>query len=301
MSGGNTPLGAVHPGSIPRQIPAQGAPGGPDIVGMLTQMQQDLASVNARLNSQGATSGPEFDLRALLEDYASPQVQRSPSSARFLFPDFLLHNLPGTMSADNLVLHNYRGIPEWQHLEQAQRGHPDRTGSLVYEMSILLTLLSVVELVRSALSIIRRFIGHCNLRQDWLVALSCACDTLLYDVAWMYNIISARINCLAEFSHRGRDGLVTLHQRYFTQSERPLLDDVTWEFDAEYAKDRAKVTLRSLAEQEVHRSSNSGQFRGHGGLGRRGSGRGVGGRVFQPARAIAAAGALAQTGSGQGH
>ncbi|GLI65089.1 hypothetical protein VaNZ11_008526, partial [Volvox africanus] len=53
MSGGNTPLGAVHPGSMPRQISAQGAPGGPDIVGMLSQMQQDLASVNARLNSQG--------------------------------------------------------------------------------------------------------------------------------------------------------------------------------------------------------------------------------------------------------
>ncbi|GLI62113.1 hypothetical protein VaNZ11_004647, partial [Volvox africanus] len=108
-----------------------------------------------------------------------------------------------------------------------------------------------------------------------------------YDVAWMHNIISARINCLAEFSRRGRDGLVAFHQHYFAQLERPLLDDVTREFDAEYAK----------AKQEVHRRSNRGQFRGHGGLGRRGRGRGVGGRVVQPARAAAAAGALAQTGS----
>ncbi|GLI60863.1 hypothetical protein VaNZ11_003080 [Volvox africanus] len=203
MSGGNTPQGAAHPGLAPRPMTTQGAPAGPDIVAMLSQMQKDLASVSARLNSQGVTSGPDYDLRALLKDYASPQVQRSPNGARFPFPDYILHNLPGTMSVNNLVLHNYRGIPEWQELEHAQRGHPDRAGSLVYEMSILLTLLSVVELVRSGLSIVRRFLGYCNLRQDWLVALSCTCDTLLYDVAWMYNLITARINCLVEFSRRG--------------------------------------------------------------------------------------------------
>ncbi|EFJ42427.1 hypothetical protein VOLCADRAFT_107283 [Volvox carteri f. nagariensis] len=256
LGGGATPLGGgMAPSAVPRAATMSGAAvAGPDIAAMLLQMQQDLAGVRARLNSQGATSGPEYDLRALTEDFASPQVQRSPAGSRFPFPDYVLHNLPGTMTVDNLVLHNFRAIPEWQELEHSQRGHPDRAGSLVYEFSILITLLGVLEMVRSGLTMIRRFFGYSNLPQEWVVALTCASDTLLYDVAWMHNLISARINCLVEFSRRGRDGLVALHQRYFAPSERPLVDAVTREFDEEYAKQRAKVTLKVLAEREAFSS-----------------------------------------------
>ncbi|EFJ45815.1 hypothetical protein VOLCADRAFT_105830 [Volvox carteri f. nagariensis] len=72
LGGGATPLGGgMAPSAVPRAATMSGAAvAGPDIAAMLLQMQQDLAGVRARLNSQGQ------DHSARLEQIAAVIVSR---------------------------------------------------------------------------------------------------------------------------------------------------------------------------------------------------------------------------------
>ncbi|GIL48062.1 hypothetical protein Vafri_4762 [Volvox africanus] len=130
-----------------------------------------------------------------------------------------------------------------------------------------------------------------------------SCSTILYCLQWARDLVQARVNCIGEFTVRGRDGLVALHHRYFAPAERILADSVTKEFDSEFARTKAKVNCKYLAEKEVRGREFSSQFKkGRGGRGI--GGRGGGGRGFIPGRfATAAAGASSATpggSSGQG-
>ncbi|GIM08423.1 hypothetical protein Vretimale_12428 [Volvox reticuliferus] len=78
-----------------------------------------------------------------------------------------------------------------------------------------------------------------------------------YNLQWVRELLSARINCLIEFSSRGRDGLVALHQRYFATAEHAIQDEVLQEYNDEFACARQKVSLKYLAEKE-HKSRSGG-------------------------------------------
>jgi hypothetical protein len=204
------------------------------------------------------------------------------------------------IDVNNMVLHNYQAFPEWQRLEHAQRAHTDRAGSLLYELGIMISLLSITDLLAAGLGVLISAAPYA-LQAGWAGATLGAYHTLNYDVGWMKAIISARINCLVEFSQRGREGLVALHHRYFAPAERSLADEVTREFDEEYARATQNVTIKALAEKEFKsRNGNVGPFQNNtGGRGRRGRGGGNGGRGFHQNRAAAAAAASGASGSGQ--
>ncbi|GIL63545.1 hypothetical protein Vafri_17507, partial [Volvox africanus] len=93
-----------------------------------------------------------------------------------------------------------------------------------------------------------------------------SCSTILYCLQWARDLVQARVNCIGEFTVRGRDGLVALHHRYFAPAERILADSVTKEFDSEFARTKAKVNCKYLAEKEVRGREFSSQFKkGRGG------------------------------------
>ena len=290
-------------GTPPPAHPAYQPVPGTDISEALRSIQAQMASLEARFANGGAARNTaQNDYDALAEGYGSPQVQRSPVGERFPFPEDVLYNLPATMDMNNLVLHRYQVFPEWQALEQAQRGQPDRAGSLVYEMALAMTTLAIMSLLRDGLQQFKRCLAHCGLNARAQTVLDNSLDTFLYNTVWVSCITSARMNCIQEFSRKGRDGLVALHQRYFAPTERALADAVTKEFDEEYARARQKVTLKSLAEKEHKGKANMGPWQQQGGRGRNRGGRGgFGGRGAQQGRmAAAAAGGSAAGNSGPG-
>ena len=151
-------------GTPPPAHPAYQPVPGTDISEALRSIQAQMASLEARFANGGAARNTaQNDYDALAEGYGSPQVQRSPVGERFPFPEDVLYNLPATMDMNNLVLHRYQVFPEWQALEQAQRGQPDRAGSLVYEMALAMTTLAIMSLLRDGLRQFKRCLAHCGL------------------------------------------------------------------------------------------------------------------------------------------
>ena len=201
-------------GTPPPAHPAYQPVPGTDISEALRSIQAQMASLEARFANGGAARNTaQNDYDALAEGYGSPQVQRSPVGERFPFPEDVLYNLPATMDMNNLVLHRYQVFPEWQALEQAQRGQPDRAGSLVYEMALAMTTLAIMSLLRDGLQQFKRCLAHCGLNARAQTVLDNSLDTFLYNTVWVSCITSARMNCIQEFSRKGRDGLVALYQR----------------------------------------------------------------------------------------
>ncbi|GIL84502.1 hypothetical protein Vretimale_19031 [Volvox reticuliferus] len=144
--------------------------------------------------------------------------------------------------------------------------------------------------------------GAHMLNPSWLTVASNSHRTMHYNLQWVRELLSARINCLIEFSSRGRDGLVALHQRYFAMAERAIQDEVLREYDDEFARARQKVSLKYLAEKE-HKSRSGGstgasQF--NGAHLRRGRGGGFAGHGFPPNRATAAVGSSTSGASAPG-
>jgi hypothetical protein len=119
----------------------------------------------------------------------------------------VLAELPaGEIGVNNMVLLNYKAFPEWRDLEHSQRGHPDRAGSLLYELGILMTILSISDLIAGGLDALIRSTVYMGMQQNWAGVALNTFRTLRYDVSWMHALASSRINCLIEFSSRGRDG-----------------------------------------------------------------------------------------------
>ncbi|GIL61524.1 hypothetical protein Vafri_15950 [Volvox africanus] len=299
---------------------AQLPSGGTDVAAQLAaqmerltnMMEARLGALESRFAAQvpaGTTAGAGLDehLAVLEETYGSPAALRNPHGARFPFPEHVLHNLPAVMGSENLVLHRYQDFAEYQALDRVQRTSGDRAGSLLYELMISMTVFAVLEIVLAGVQELHAFFGGAGsaagVSGDIRRITHNSCSTILYCLQWARDLVQARVNCIGEFTVRGRDGLVALHHRYFAPAERILADSVTKEFDSEFARTKAKVNCKYLAEKEVRGREFSSQFKkGRGGRGI--GGRGGGGRGFIPGRfATAAAGASSATpggSSGQG-
>ncbi|GLC33694.1 hypothetical protein PLESTM_000101200 [Pleodorina starrii] len=299
--GGQLPLGG---GAAPSQgVPLQQqhqVPPAPvaDTTAMLLHLQQQIGTLTAHVANQG---GADAAVLQSLRNLGNPRNQQSPPDARFPFPSWLMARLPERqIDVSNMVLHNYQAFPEWQRLEQAQRGHADRAGSLLYELGIMISLLAIADLMAAGVGVLLSAAPYA-LNANWAGATLGAFHTLNYDVGWMKAIISARINCLVEFSQRGRDGLVALHHRYFSSAERSLADEITRDFDEQFAVTKQRISLKAIAEKEFkNRNGNVGPFQNNtGGHGRRGRGSGNGGRGFQQNRAATAAAASGASGPRQ--
>ncbi|GLI65214.1 hypothetical protein VaNZ11_008694 [Volvox africanus] len=192
---------------------------------LILQLQQQVQTLSIQLNQGGQPGMVDFEF--LSRYYQDPRAQQSPETGRFPFPRRIISGLPsGGINANNLVLLNYKAFPEWRDLEHAQQGQPDRAGSLLYEFRILMTALSIAELTAAGLESLIKSGAHMGLNQSWLAVVSNTHRTLHYNMNWLRELISARINCIIEFSSRGRDGLVALHHRYFATAERAVRDDV---------------------------------------------------------------------------
>ncbi|GLI61766.1 hypothetical protein VaNZ11_004231 [Volvox africanus] len=125
-----------------------------------------------------------------------------------------------------------------------------------------MTALSIAELTAAGLESLIKSVAHIGMNQGWLAVVSNTHCTLHYNVNWLGELMSARINCIIGFSSHGRDGLVALHQRYFATAERAVQDDVLREYDDEFAHACQKVSLKYLAEKEhrSHTGGNTGVF-----------------------------------------
>ncbi|GIM03367.1 hypothetical protein Vretimale_8123, partial [Volvox reticuliferus] len=279
---------------------------------MAAMMEARFGALESRLTAQvpaGAASaaGADEHLAVLDETYGNPAALRNPHGARFPFAEHILHNLPSVMGPENLVLQRYQDFAEYQALDRIQRTSGDRAGSLLYELMILMTVFGVAEIQLAGLQELQAFLGGAGsecMAGDLRRILHNASGTFLYCMQWIRDLTQARINCIGEFTMRGRDGVVALHQRYFAPAERILTDPVTKEFDTEFARTKAKINCKYLAEKEVRGCDFGSQFRrGRGGRGV--SGRGVGGRAFVPGRFASAAAGVSSTtpsgGSGQSH
>ncbi|GLI67183.1 hypothetical protein VaNZ11_011401, partial [Volvox africanus] len=102
---------------------------------LILQLQQQVQTLSTQLNQGGQPGMADFEF--LSRYYQDPRAQQSPETGRFPFPRRIISGLPsGGINANNLVLLNYKAFPEWRDLEHAQRGQPDRAGSLLYEFGI---------------------------------------------------------------------------------------------------------------------------------------------------------------------
>ncbi|GIL78836.1 hypothetical protein Vretimale_143 [Volvox reticuliferus] len=277
---------------------------------LTAMMEARLGALESRFTAQApaaggapTAAGVDEHLAVLDEMYGSPAALRNPPGARFPFAEHILHSLPAVMGPENLVLQRYQDFAEYQALDRIHRTSGDRAGSLLYEMMILMTVFGVVEIALAGVQEQHAFFGGAGstagMSGDLRRIMHNSCGTVLYCLQWIRGLAQARINCIGEFTVRGRDGMVALHQRYFAPAERILADSV----DSEFARTMAKINCKYLAEKEVWGREFGSQFRrGRGGRGI--SGRGVGGRAFVPGRyASAAAGVSSVTpsgGSGQG-
>ncbi|GIM06702.1 hypothetical protein Vretimale_10942 [Volvox reticuliferus] len=120
-----------------------------------------------------------------------------------------------------------------------------------------MTVLSISELTAAGLESLIKSVAHMGINQNWLAVVSNTYRTLHHNISWIRELMSARINCRIEFSSRGRDGLVALHQCYFAMAERAIQDDVLREYDDEFACAHQKVYLKYLAEKE-HKNRSGG-------------------------------------------
>ncbi|GLI71243.1 hypothetical protein VaNZ11_016352 [Volvox africanus] len=156
-----------------------------------------------------------------------------------------------------------------------------------------MTALSIAKLTAADLKSLIKSVAHMGMNQSWLAVVSNTHHTLHYNVKWLRELMSARINCIIEFSSHGRDSLVALHQRYFATAECTVQDDDLREYDDEFARACKKVSLKYLTKKEhrSHSGNNTGVFQFNGmWCKRRGRGGGFAGRGFPPNRASAAVG-----------
>ncbi|GIL60011.1 hypothetical protein Vafri_14642 [Volvox africanus] len=168
------------------------------------------------------------------------------------------------MGSENLVLHRYQDFAEFQALDRVQRTSGDRAGSLLYELMISMMVFAVLEIMLAGVQELHAFFGGAGsaagVSGDIRRITHNSCSTILYCLQWARDLVQTRVNCIGEFTMRGRDGLVALHHRYFAPAEWILADSVTKEFDSEFACTKAKVNCKYLAEKEVHGREFGSQF-----------------------------------------